>query len=68
MEQEVGLGSETIQGPVYKCHDDGSPMRFSESKLGSNHWSRRELLRRWGGRKAEDKQQHEGHQNKQVHF
>ena len=68
MEQEVGLGSETIWDPVYECRDDGSPTHFSESKLGSNHWSRRELLRRWGGREAEDKEQQEGHQNRQVHF
>ena len=60
MEQEVGLGSETIWDPVYECHDDGSPMHFSESKLGSNHWSRRELLRRWGGGRQRTKSSRKG--------
>lgn len=56
-----GWSRRWVWGPVNERHEDRSPMRFSESKLGSSHWSRREVLRRWGGRRAEDKAQHEGH-------
>lgn len=56
----MGLGSEQYGTLSMNAMTMGGPMHFSESKLGSNHWSRRELLRRWGGGRQRTKSSGKG--------